>query len=95
MMGITYDSLFAANPLCKNHDGITEAKSELSSTALGVLTQTERDCNKLKKWKQNIRESAATNTVGKTMDGESGAFAEAIEAMCTLRSPCMHIQRIC
>ena len=32
---------------------------------------------------------AATNTVAKTIHAQSGVLTEAIEAMCTLRSPWM------
>lgn len=45
MMEITYDS-FAANPLYKNHDGITEAKSELSSTAQSIDSDSDNHTDK-------------------------------------------------
>ena len=104
MMDVAYDSLFVANPLCEDYDGNREARSGLGSPRYRQHTRPfhppwntdtdSSDCNKSKIWNQKIRESAAANTVGKTMHGQSSILAEATEAMCTLRSPGMHTQRI-
>lgn len=102
-MDIAYDSLLVANRLCEDHDGNTEAKSELGSLRYQQHirpfyrpwnTDTGRAATATNQRSGTRRsgESAVANTVGKTMHGQSGAFAEAMEAMYTLRSPCMHIQ---